>query len=132
MWIALRVPSARQRGTRKQVSPASVWASVRNASDIGAEQNHLWPISRYAAVAGRLRSRGVGAQVRAALLLGHRHADQGAALGRDRLRSRGRTRPSRILGAQASASAGASRSAGSAAKVIASGQQTPLSTWFSR
>ena len=41
------VPSGRNRGTRKQVSPLLVWASVRNASDMGAEQNHLWPVSRY-------------------------------------------------------------------------------------
>ena len=27
----------------------SVWASTRNRSDIGAEQNHLWPISSYSA-----------------------------------------------------------------------------------
>ena len=44
MRIALR-PSGSQRGTRKQLRPASVWASVRKASDIGAEQNHLWPTS---------------------------------------------------------------------------------------
>ncbi len=35
------------RGTRKQLSPPGVWASIRNASLIGAEQNHLCPVSRY-------------------------------------------------------------------------------------
>lgn len=42
-WIrtVLRVPSASTRGTRKQVSPASAWASTRKASDCGAEKNHL-------------------------------------------------------------------------------------------
>ena len=37
-------PSGSQRGTKKQTSPRSVCASVRNASHIGAEQNHLWPV----------------------------------------------------------------------------------------
>ena len=47
-WMAkaLRVPSGSQRGTTKQVSPASVCASVRKPSHIGAEQNHLCPVSR--------------------------------------------------------------------------------------
>ena len=47
MAMALRVPSGRQRGRKKHVSPASVWARVRNPSLIGAEQNHLWPVIRY-------------------------------------------------------------------------------------
>jgi hypothetical protein len=48
-WMAnaLRVPSGRQRGTKKQVKPRSVWARVRKASFIGAEQNHLCPVRRY-------------------------------------------------------------------------------------
>ena len=41
-----RVPSGSTRGTRKQDNPADVCASVRNTSDIGAEVNHLWPVSR--------------------------------------------------------------------------------------
>jgi hypothetical protein len=48
--IALRVPSARQRGTKKHDSPAgesrSVCASTRCASHCGAEKNHLWPVIR--------------------------------------------------------------------------------------
>src|SRR4029077_19967613 len=43
----LRVPSGRTRGTTKQVSPPGAWASTRNTSHIGAEQNHLCPVSRY-------------------------------------------------------------------------------------
>ncbi len=43
----MRVPSGRMRGSRKQDRPSSVWASTRKRSDIGAEQNHLWPISSY-------------------------------------------------------------------------------------
>ena len=41
----LRVPSGSERGTKKQVSAPSSSASVRKPSDIGAEQNHLWPRS---------------------------------------------------------------------------------------
>jgi hypothetical protein len=41
----LRSPSGSHRGTRKHDSPPGAWASMRNASDIGAEQNHLWPVS---------------------------------------------------------------------------------------
>jgi len=37
----LRVPSSRSRGIRKHDSPPGACASTRNASDIGAEQNHL-------------------------------------------------------------------------------------------
>jgi hypothetical protein len=48
-WITmpLRVPSGSRRGTAKQDSPASVFASIRNRSLIGAEQNHLCPVSAY-------------------------------------------------------------------------------------
>ena len=43
---ALRSPSGSQRGTRKHDRPPGAWASMRNTSDIGAEQNHLCPVSR--------------------------------------------------------------------------------------
>ena len=43
----LRLPSGRTRGTTKQVSPPGACASTRNMSHIGAEVNHLWPVSRY-------------------------------------------------------------------------------------
>ena len=46
--MPLRAPSS-QRGTRKQVSPRGVCASVKSPSDIGAEQNHLCPVSRQSA-----------------------------------------------------------------------------------
>ena len=74
-----------------QAAP-SVWASTRKKSDIGAEQNHLWPTSSYSAPApppfSGSRDGGVGAHVRAALLLGHRHARDRRALlaGRDQAR----------------------------------------------
>ena len=49
MWKRLRSPSGVQRGSRKQEIPPSAWARTRNASHIGAEQNHLWPVSSYSA-----------------------------------------------------------------------------------
>ncbi len=48
IWTAFLPPSGRQRGTKKQVAPrSSVRASTRWPSHIGAEKNHLWPVSRY-------------------------------------------------------------------------------------
>jgi hypothetical protein len=46
-WIrnAFRLPSGSTLGRRKQVSPCRAWARTRNTSDIGAEQNHLCPVS---------------------------------------------------------------------------------------
>ena len=44
--IALRDPSGSTRGTRKQDRPPGAWASARNRSHIGADVNHLWPVSR--------------------------------------------------------------------------------------
>ena len=49
MWIALRSPSGVKRGMKKQESPPSAWARTRNASHIGAEKNHLWPVIAYSA-----------------------------------------------------------------------------------
>ncbi len=46
MCSALRVPSGSERGTKKHVTPSGRRASVKNASLIGAEQNHLWPSRR--------------------------------------------------------------------------------------
>jgi len=43
--IALRVPSGRTRGSRKQERPPGACARTKNASFIGAEQNHLCPRS---------------------------------------------------------------------------------------
>src|SRR5207302_1438144 len=42
-----RSPSGVHRGSRKQESPPSAWASTRNTSHIGAEKNHLWPVISY-------------------------------------------------------------------------------------
>ena len=46
MWNALRLPSGSERGTKKHVTPSGRRASVKKASLIGAEQNHLWPFRR--------------------------------------------------------------------------------------
>src|SRR5258708_25611654 len=46
MWKLLRVPSGRTRGSKKHVSPPGACARTRNASHIGAEQNHFCPVSR--------------------------------------------------------------------------------------
>ena len=48
-WKRLRSPSGVKRGIRKQESPPAVCARTRNASHIGAEQNHLWPVISYSA-----------------------------------------------------------------------------------
>ena len=91
IWKALRSPSGVQRGIRKQEMPESVWARTRKASHIGAEQNHLWPTSSYSAPGppplSGVADGGVGAHVGAALLLGHRHPAEGAALALGRQRA---------------------------------------------
>ena len=46
-WKRLRAPSGSTRGTRKQLSPAGARARTRKASLIGAEQNHLCPVSSH-------------------------------------------------------------------------------------
>src|SRR5436305_3925374 len=51
----LRAPSAVQRGKRKQERPRGACASTRNASLIGAEQNHLCPVRRHASPSGTAR-----------------------------------------------------------------------------
>ncbi len=48
-WIRLRSPSGVKRGMKKQETPPSAWARTRNASHIGAEKNHLWPVISYSA-----------------------------------------------------------------------------------
>ena len=47
-WMrnGFRSPPGSTRGTRKQLTPSGSWASTRNASDCGAEQNHLCPVIR--------------------------------------------------------------------------------------
>ena len=42
----LRSPFGSTRGTTKQLNPPGAWASTRKTSFIGAEVNHLCPVSR--------------------------------------------------------------------------------------
>ena len=83
-WMRLRSPSGVKRGIRKHETPPSACARTRNASHIGAEKNHLWPVISYSAPGPppfeRPRGGRVGAHVRAALLLGHPHPAQRALL----------------------------------------------------
>ena len=44
--MALMLPPGRKRGTKKQESPPGAWASIRKASHIGADMNHLCPVRR--------------------------------------------------------------------------------------
>ena len=47
MRTALRNPSGLHRGIQKQLEPPGAAAEgVRKPSDMGAEQNHLWPVIR--------------------------------------------------------------------------------------
>src|SRR5579883_665238 len=46
-WTGLGEPSGRHLGTRKHDRPRPAWASISQASLIGAEQNHLWPVSTH-------------------------------------------------------------------------------------
>ena len=48
----MRSPSGSTRGTKKQLDPDSVFARTRKASLIGAEQNHLCPVSRCTSPSG--------------------------------------------------------------------------------
>ena len=112
----LRVPSGSTRGTTKQVSPPGAWASTRNTSHIGAEQNHLCPVSTYSpSAAERLGPGRVRPDVGAALLLGHAHARPAArtwsAASRNPASYDVASAPARTR----AASAGSARKAGTAA-----------------
>ena len=104
-------------------------ASTRNTSHIGAEQNHLWPVSSVLAVgAERLGAGRVGPDVGAALLLGHAHAGEQPGLAGRRAAAPGRTTVAVSPGSQSAATAGSVRRAGTAAYVIDTGQPWPAST----
>ena len=94
---------AGRAAARSRTTPSSVCARTRKRSHIGAEQNHLWPTSSYSAPApppfSGVADGRVGAHVRAALLLGHRHAAQCAEPSRPPGRS------SRVVGRRRSAAA---------------------------
>ena len=75
------MPSGSTRGTHEAGEPAGAWASTRKTSFIGAEVNHLWPCRVYSPSTRRGPRLGhVGADVGAALLLGHPHPGQRTGL----------------------------------------------------
>ena len=80
-WITirLRLPSGSQPGTRKQETPRSVRASAMKTSRMRHREEPFMP-GDAPAVAVALGDALRLAQIRAALLLGHRHADRDAGL----------------------------------------------------
>ena len=124
----MRVPSGRKRGSAKHERPSSVWARTRNRSHIGAEQNHLWPVISYSAPGPPpFERRGdgrVGAHVRAALLLGHRHAAERAGLLGRRAADRGSYAVAVSSGSHSAAISGCVRSAGTRRRSSSSGSRS--------
>ncbi len=130
-WMrnTFRLPSSSTRGTTKQLRPASSRANTRKTSDIGAEQNHLCPVSRkppspvgVAVVVLARTSEPPCFSVIAMPAMSPRFSE-------------GLRRPksySRLAspGTQRSAMAGSTCSAGTAAYVIEIGQPCPASTWY--
>mmetsp|Transcript_18895 Transcript_18895/g.52029 ORF Transcript_18895/g.52029 Transcript_18895/m.52029 type:complete len:268 (-) Transcript_18895:323-1126(-) len=138
-----REPSGSQRGTMKQETPSLVCARVRKASHIGAEVNHLCPSNQKPSpgpscpgVAGLARvvlartseppcfsvmdipTVAPGLCCRGASAPLYRRATS--------LASSPATKPPR------SCSGRCCRSAGTAAKLIVTGQETPGSSWYMR
>ncbi len=132
-WIAntLCVPSSSTRGTRKQVRPSfpegDACASTRNPSDIGAEQNHLCPVSRYSPAA----SSGFAAVVFARTSLPPCFSVIPMPNSTPPFCAAGRSPSSYTCevsrGSHSAASSGSVRSAGTAAWVIETGQPCPAS-----
>mmetsp|Transcript_22629 Transcript_22629/g.56197 ORF Transcript_22629/g.56197 Transcript_22629/m.56197 type:complete len:398 (+) Transcript_22629:572-1765(+) len=134
----LRLPSGSHLGTRKHESPSSVCASVRKPSDIGADVNHLWPRSVYSPPP----TPPPGAHTAVATLVFARTSEPPcfsvidmpsvAAAFSPSGTSRGSYARAHSRGSQPAATPPARTSAGTAAKVIVSGQQTPGSSWYMR
>src|SRR5437763_5959380 len=128
MWNPLRVPSGRHLGRRKHDRPPGACARTRNASHIGAEQNHLWPVISYAPPpAGSARvvlARTSEPPCFSVMAIPHSAPAFSHA---------GTNRRSyvldRNLGSHSAASSGLARSAGIAAYVIEMGHPNPPSAW---
>ena len=106
-----------RRSTRKQERPAGACASTRNASLIGAEQNHLWPSMIQISPSARAVvsfARTSEPPCRSVIAI-----PQSAS-------------PLVRRGIHSSARSGCARRAGTAANVIETGQPTPASTSPSR
>ncbi len=129
-WIrnTLRVPSSNTRGTRKQVSPPGACASTRKPSDIGAEQNHLCPVSSYVPSSASGRADVWFARTSLPPCFSVIPIPNSAPA----LRCAGRRSRSYTSdvsrGSHSAASSGSVRRAGTAACVIDSGQPLPAST----
>ena len=134
---ALRVPSGRTRGSAKQPMPSSVCASTRNRSHIGAEQNHLWPVSSNSSPgppAPPLIARAIVVFARTSeppcfsvIAIPH-SALRLAPAGAPACRS-GSYVVAVSRGSHSAAISGCARSAGTAANVIVIGQAKPPSAW---
>ena len=130
-WMrkTLRSPSGSTRGTWKHESPSSVCPRTRNRSDIGAEQNHLCPVSACSSPLSRTATvrfartsdppcRSVIAMPAIAPVFSPASTRRGSySLDVSR-------------GSQAAASPAWARSAGTAAYVIDMGHACPGSTWL--
>ena len=123
----LRVPSGSTRGTTKQVTPAGGLGEHQEDVVHRRRGEPLVPVQGVLAVdAGRPRLGDVGADVGAALLLGHAHAGQRAALlGRRGAEAGVVASSTASSGVHSLASASSARSAGTAAYVIEIGQPWP-------
>ena len=122
----LRVPSGSTRGTTKQVTPP---VGLRQHQEDVVHRRRGEPlvaVQRVLAVDRRRPRLGdVGADVGAALLLGHPHAGERAELGRGAAAGPGRRTCDASSGVHSFASASSARSAGTAAYVIEIGQPWP-------
>ena len=130
--IALRVPSGSTRGSRKQVSPPGPCARTRNRSHIGAELNHLCPVSRCAPgpADGAGSARVVPARTSEPPCFSvMAMPDSSPALVSGTRRPGSYTREA-SSGSKRRARSGACRSAGTAAYVIETGQLCPASAWL--
>ncbi len=123
MWKPFFAPSGRIRGSRKHDNPPGAWARTRNASDVGCEQNHLWPVSSYipgwpAGSARVVLARTSDPPCFSVMAIPHSALVAGSGSVR--------------RGSHSAASEGVCRIAGIDAYVIDSGQPTPASACESR
>ena len=124
--MALRVPSGRIRGSAKHDRPSGACASTRKRSHIGAEQNHLWPVSAYSPAAPVATATVVFARTSeppcfSVIAIPH------SALALPGAVSDGSYDVAVSRGSHSAASSGCARSAGTAAKVIVIGHAKPPS-----
>ena len=126
----MTLPSGRKRGMRKQVRPSGACASTRNASDIGADRNHLWPVMRYSPP-GPPPPTGsaivVEARTSVPPCFSVMPMPSVTAVLRRPAQSAGRSVHGRMRGSHSAATSGCCSSTGTAALVMVMGQQCPAS-----